>query len=100
MRELPRPLKTVDLHAEAFLSDWESYDADELLAESITFFREMLDAAMYWDYMEIKFIHGKGKGILKDAIYEELKYYKEAGSINRYYPDYRNEDIVVVQIGL
>lgn len=100
MRTLSKPPKTVDLHAEAFLDDWEDYDADELLALAIDHFRESLDAAIYWDYAEIKFIHGKGKGILRDTIYEELRDYKNAGTIASYYPAYHNENIVVVLIGL
>lgn len=99
-RTLPKPPKTVDLHADAFLDDWEDYDADELLALSIDRFRDCLDAAIYWDFAEIKFIHGKGKGTLKEAIYNELREYKQAEAISSYYPAYHNEDIVVVQIGL
>lgn len=100
MRTLIKPKKIVDLHADSFLADWEDYDADELLALSIDHFRENLDAAIYWDFSEIKFIHGKGKGKLRECIYEELRDYKNAGSIASYYPAYHNEDIVVVVIGV
>lgn len=100
MRELPRPPKVVDLHAESFLDNLDDYDLDELLAESIEYLREMLDAALYWEYNEIRFIHGKGKGALKQAVYEELKFYKDSGLINNYHPYYHNEDIVVVHIGI
>lgn len=99
-RELPRPAREIDLHAEAFLDHPEDYSADELLGEAITYFREMLDAAIYWGYNEIRFVHGKGKGTLRQLIYEELKYYKNNGAIARFYPSYGNEDIVVVIIGL
>lgn len=64
-RELPRPAKEVDLHAEDFIHDMDVYEARELLSESIDLLRASLDAAIYWDYTEIRFIHGKGKGILK-----------------------------------
>ena len=100
MRNLPKPPKIVDLHAEAFLKNIEDYSQDELIGESIIYMREMLDAAIYWNYTEIKFIHGKGKGILKQEVFEELAYYKHSGAISSYYPSYQNEDIVVVQIGL
>lgn len=100
MRTLPKPAKTVDLHANAFMDDWEDYEADELLAFSIDHFRDNLDAAIYWNYAEIKFIHGKGKGKLKECIYEELREYKNAGSIANFYPAYHNEDIVIVHIGV
>jgi len=97
---LPKPPKTVDLHAEAFLSNLDAYETDELLAESLELMREMLDAAIYWDYTEIRFIHGKGKGMLRQAVYDELAYYKQSGAIAGYHPAYHNEDIVVVHIGL
>jgi len=99
-RTLPKPPKTVDLHANALLDDWQDYEKDELLAISIDNFREALDAAIYWDYPEIRFIHGKGKGVLRDAVYEELAYYKKSGSIAGYHPSYQNEDIVIVLIGV
>ncbi|KGE13749.1 Smr/MutS family protein [Sphingobacterium deserti] len=99
-RTLPRPPKEVDLHAHAFLKHLEDYDADELLAASMDRLRECLDAAIYWAYAEIRFIHGKGKGALRSAVYEELAHYKDSGAIARYYPSYQNEDVVVVVIGL
>ena len=99
-RTLPRPPRTVDLHADAFLQDLDIYETDELLAESVELMREMLDAAIYWDYTEIRFIHGKGKGILRETVYAELAYYKQNGAIANYHPSYHNEDIVVVHIGL
>lgn len=99
-QSLPKPAKTVDLHAEAFLAEFEDYELDELLAESIDYLREQLDAAIYWSYPEIKFIHGKGKGALKNAVYEELRIYKQSGAISHFHPSYSNEDIVVVVIGL
>ena len=99
-RTLPRPSKEVDLHARAFLKNPDDYDADELRAASVDRLRECLDAAIYWAYAEIRFIHGKGKGALRSAVYEELAHYKHSGAIARYYPSYQNEDVVVVIIGL
>src|SRR5690606_13961906 len=99
-RELPRPPKEVDLHVDTFLQNMEDYDADECLTESLERFREMLDAAIYWGYTETRFIHGKGKGVLRQAVYKELAYYQKSGAIARYHPSYHNEDVVVVVIGL
>ncbi|WP_294347795.1 Smr/MutS family protein [uncultured Sphingobacterium sp.] len=95
-----KPSATVDLHTDAFLDDWEDYSPEELLQESIDFMRSNLDAAIYWEMSEIRFIHGKGKGLLKKMVFEELKEYKDNGSIERYYTSYQNEDIVVVVIGI
>lgn len=99
-RELPRPPKTVDLHTDAFLDNSDDYDADELIAASIDRLRECLDAAIYWEYPEIRFIHGKGKGVLRNCIYDELRYYRDAALITSYHAAYHNEDIVVVNIGV
>ncbi|MBL1409916.1 Smr/MutS family protein [Sphingobacterium faecale] len=98
-RTLPRPPKVVDLHADS-IANFEDYDNDELLGLSLEKLRDNLDAAIYWEYTQIEFIHGRGKGILRDTVYEELRYYKESGSISSYHPSYRNSDIVVVHIGL
>lgn len=99
-RQLPKPPKTVDLHADAFIDNYDDYDIEDLLPASIDRLRKTLDAAIYWEYAEIKYIHGKGKGILKEAVYEELKFYKNANLISSYHPAYHNEDIVIVHIGL
>ncbi|MDF2854102.1 MAG: hypothetical protein K0S31_4787 [Sphingobacterium multivorum] len=95
-----KPPAIVDLHTDTFLEDWEDYLPEELLQESIDFMRSNLDAAIYWEMNEIKFIHGKGKGMLKKMVFEELQEYKAQGSIERYYTSYQNEDIVVVVIGI
>lgn len=99
-RTLPRPPKVVDLHADALVEDQEEYDADELIAISLDRLRETLDAAIYWEYPEIRYIHGKGKGRLRELVYEELSLYKADGVLSRFYPSYQNEDVVVVVIGL
>jgi len=95
-----KPPAIVDLHTDAFLEDWENYSPEELLQESIDYMRSNLDAAIYWEMNEIKFIHGKGKGMLKKMVLEELQEYKADGSIERYYTSYQNEDIIVVVIGI
>ena len=99
-QNLRKPPKIVDLHTEVFLSDLEDYELHELVDECINYLRENLDAAIYWAYPEIKFIHGKGKGVLKKAVYEELRLYKQSGAISQYYPSYSNDDIVIVVLGL
>lgn len=98
-RTLPKPSRVVDLHAEALGEDWEDYAPDELLAIALDTLRETLDAAVYWGYDEIRYIHGKGKGQLRRWVYEELRHYQNDALIEKFYPSYQNEDIVVVVIG-
>lgn len=97
---MKKPPVQVDLHAEAFLYDWQDYTPNELANESLIYMRDMLDAAIYWDMPEIKFVHGKGKGILKKMVYDELMIYKNQRAISHFHPAYHNDDIVVVVIGL
>lgn len=99
-RTLPKPPRVVDLHAEALAEDWKDCAPDELLAMALDTVRETLDAAIYWGYDEIRYIHGKGKGQLRRLVYEELRQYQEDTLIEKFYPSYQNEDIVVVLIGL
>jgi hypothetical protein len=99
-RTLPKPPKIVDLHADALIGGGDEYDADEIIAISLDRLRETLDAAVYWGYAEIRYIHGKGKGRLRKIVYDELSQYRADGLIARFYPSYQNEDIVVVVIGL
>jgi len=99
-RNLPKPPRKVDLHTDSFLKNLDQYDPDELLIQSIDRLRDSLDAAIYWEYIEIQFIHGKGKGILRKEIYRVLEDYKSSGAISHYYQSYQNPDIVVVIIGM
>ncbi|HMR20325.1 MAG TPA: hypothetical protein PKA53_13560 [Sphingobacterium sp.] len=96
---LPRPPEIVDLHADVLIENSEDYDVDELIAISMDRLRETLDAAIYWGYPEIRYIHGKGRGRLREIVYEELRQYKADGAISGFYSSYQNEDIVVVRIG-
>ena len=40
------------------------------------YFKKMLDSAIAAEYNKVTFIHGVGNGVLKNAIIEELKNYK------------------------
>lgn len=98
-RTLQRPPGVVDLHAEALTEDWKDFASDELLAMALDVLRETLDAAIYWGYGEIRYIHGKGKGQLRHWVYEELQQYRNEALIEKFYPSYHNEDVVIVVIG-
>lgn len=99
-RSLPKPKRVVDLHAETLLDNWEDYQADELLRESIDHLREQLDAAIYWEYPEIHFIHGRGRGVLRDVVYSELRSYQADGLVAHFHPSYSNPDVVIVVLAL
>ncbi len=97
---MKKPPFEVDLHTQAILRNTYGLSPEDMIEESIIKLRETLDAAIYHDYAEIRFIHGKGKGVLKDRVYEELAYYKREGRIASYHPAFHNKDVVVVNIGL
>src|SRR5690606_41472025 len=98
-RTLQWPLRVLYLHAVAFVDDVVDFTPDELLIEALDALRETLDAAIYWGYEEIRYIHGKGTGQLRRCVYEELQRYCDDELIQKFYPSYQNEDIVVVVIG-
>lgn len=97
---MKKPPFEVDLHTQAIIRNTAGFSAEEMIEESILKLRETLDAAIYHDYAEIRFIHGRGKGVLRERVYEELAYYKREGRIASYQPSFRNQDVVVVNLGI
>jgi dsDNA-specific endonuclease/ATPase MutS2 len=47
-----------------------------MLAIQMNVFRKELEKAIQLNYASVTFIHGIGKGVLKDAIQQELSTYK------------------------
>lgn len=71
---------------------------EAMLKESIDRMRSALDEAISRGEKEIRFIHGGGKGALRDRVYQELRKYVSEGEIASFEPSFFNPDIVVVTI--
>lgn len=64
----------VDLHINALLDRTEGLSASVLLNTQLTEFRIMMDRNMKRKGQRIVFIHGKGEGVLREAIIKELQH--------------------------
>lgn len=62
----------VDLHIEALLDNINGLSPSVLLNTQLTEFRIMMDRNMKKKGQRIVFIHGKGEGVLRDALIKEL----------------------------
>ncbi len=77
------PLIEVDLHIDELLETTAGMEAKDMLEYQLVKFREIMDENKNKKGQKIVFIHGKGDGVLKKTILEELKSkYK-----NSYYQD-------------
>lgn len=90
--------KEVDLHLQAFRRNTSGMSAEAMLKESISRMRRALDEAISKGEKEIRFIHGRGKGALRERVYQELQAYLREGEIESFEPSFFNPDIVVVRI--
>ena len=72
--------------------------AEAMLNVSIERMRSALDEAISKGEKEIRFIHGRGIGALRDRVYRELQTYTREGEIISFEPSFFNPDIVVVRI--
>ncbi|MFC6102114.1 Smr/MutS family protein [Olivibacter domesticus] len=88
----------VDLHLGAFMRNTNGLSGEEMLAFSIERMKSVLEKAIADNCKEIRFIHGQGRGLLKNRVYEELQTYLNRGKIRRFEPSFFNEDIVVVSL--
>ena len=64
----------VDLHIDALLDHTEGLSPTVLLNTQLTEFRIMMDRNMKKKGQRIVFIHGKGDGVLREALIKELRY--------------------------
>jgi hypothetical protein len=64
--------KTVDLHIEELTDDYNHMGNAEIITLQLNHFRKELDAAILNHYYRIIFIHGKGNGVLKSRVRNEL----------------------------
>lgn len=70
----------VDLHINELLDNTNGLSNADILNYQIDKFREVMDENMRFGGRRIIFIHGKGEGVLRQAILKELNYrYKSCG---------------------
>lgn len=67
---------TVDLHIGELVENIAGLSSHDMFKIQMDYFRKMLESAIAAEYTKVTFIHGVGNGVLKNAIIEELKKYK------------------------
>lgn len=68
----------VDLHAEELLDNTDGLSSGDILMVQMKEFRKVMDENLKKKGKRIVFIHGKGEGVLRKNILQELKYrYKQ-----------------------
>ena len=67
---------TVDLHIGELVENIAGLSSHDMFQIQMDYFRKMLESAIAAEYTKVTFIHGVGNGVLKNAIIEELKKYK------------------------
>lgn len=72
-RHFGKDVLEVDLHIKALLDNIEGLSASVLLNTQLTEFRTVMDRYIKKKGQQIVFIHGKGEGVLREAIIKELQ---------------------------
>lgn len=80
----------IDLHIGELLDDIKGMSNSEILNYQLDKFREVLEQYKNKREQRIVFIHGKGDGVLRKALLEELK---------RKYPNFRHQDASFQEYG-
>lgn len=80
----------IDLHIDSLLDDTHGMNNSEILNYQLDKFREVLETYKDKREQKIVFIHGKGDGVLRKAIIDELK---------RKYSNYRYQDASFQEYG-
>lgn len=93
-----KDIMEIDLHLRAFMRNTNGLSGEEMLEFSIDRMNDELKKAIANNWKEIRFIHGQGRGLLKNRVYEELRAHLACGKIRRLEPSFFNEDIVVVTL--
>lgn len=89
-QEGKKDLVEVDLHISELLDDYRHMSNAEILNYQLEKFREVLERYKKKREQRIVFIHGKGDGVLRKALLDELK---------RKYPAYRHQDASFQEYG-
>jgi hypothetical protein len=71
-----RKEEEVDLHISEILENQMGMSAIQLLQIQLNLFKKEMEKAIQLNYASITFIHGIGKGVLKESILNELSNYK------------------------
>lgn len=80
----------IDLHIGELLDDTRGMSSSEMLNYQLDKFREVLEQYKGKREQRIVFIHGKGDGVLRKALLDELK---------RKYPNFRHQDASFQEYG-
>lgn len=80
----------IDLHIDALLDDTRGMSNSEMLRFQLDKFREVMEQYKSRREQRIVFIHGKGDGVLRKALLDELK---------RKYPNCRHQDASFQEYG-
>lgn len=91
-------IQEVDLHTNAFMRNTSGLSAEDLVQHSLQRMRNALNNAINNGHKQIKFIHGRGKGALKERVYHELRVFESKGLIHSFEPSFFNEGVVIVHI--
>ena len=67
---------TVDLHIGELVDNILGLSSHDMFNIQMDYFKKMLESAIAAEYTKVTFIQGVGNGVLKNAIIEELKNYK------------------------
>ena len=67
---------TVDLHIGELVDNILGLSSHDMFRIQTDYFKKMLDSAIASEYTKVTFIHGVGNGVLKNAIIDELKNYR------------------------
>jgi uncharacterized protein YnzC (UPF0291/DUF896 family) len=88
---------TIDLHVHAFMRNTSGFKPHELVELSIERLEIAIKQAAKNNLSELQVIHGKGRGVLKEKVYQRLEEFQRKGIIEDFAPSFFNEDIVVVR---
>lgn len=73
-KELKNNIVEIDLHAHELLDSTAGMSSGEILNFQLDYFRKTLEEYKNKKGQKIVFIHGKGDGVLRKAVLQELKY--------------------------
>lgn len=79
----------IDLHIQQLVTNTAGLENADILAIQLTEFRKVMDEVIHSKGQRVVFIHGKGEGILRKRILDELKHkYPNASAQDASYKEY------------